>query len=404
VPPPRIAIVADDLTGAADTAGGLVEMGLPWVTWGHGDANVAWQDDDRIVSVDAGTRHLPAAAAAESVRNLARHFRLAGFTHLYKKVDSTLRGHVAVEVRAAREGWHPAALAVIAPAFPAMGRTTVDGRQWIGNEPLDCPALIDMFASAGVAATAVSLAEVRSGSLNHIFGARRKASSANAVVCDAVTDSDLAAIAAACAALGERVVWVGSGGLARNMVTVFRPHLEQASTAVAASGPVLIVCGSLSTISSAQTARVFNEGVCRVSVSAGALSGGAAAAHRAAAEILQNLRDGVDVLVTIQADRDKRTIADPELVERLGQMLASCRTLVGGLVATGGDTASAVLRHWGVTGLRLVGEAQAGVPIGIATGSPPLVVALKAGAFGDAATLALARSAVRSLLGCRPAS
>jgi 4-hydroxythreonine-4-phosphate dehydrogenase len=250
----------------------------------------------------------------------------------------------------------------------------------------------------------VSLTEVRSGSLNHIFVARGKASSANAVVCDAVTDSDLAAIAAAGAALGQRVVWVGSGGLARNMVTAFRPHLEQASTAVAAAGPILIVCGSLSTISSAQTAGVLSEGVCRVSVSVGALSGGPAAVHGAAAEILQNLRAGVDVLVTIQADRDTRMMADPELVERLGQMLASCRTLVGGLVATGGDTASAVLRHWDVTGLRLVGEAQAGVPLGITIGSSPLVVALKAGAFGDAATLALARTAVRSLLGCRRVS
>jgi 4-hydroxythreonine-4-phosphate dehydrogenase len=363
VPSPRIAIVADDLTGAADTAGGLVEMGLPWVTWERGDANVEWHDDDRIVAVDAGTRHLTAAAAAQSVRNLARRFRLAGFTHLYKKVDSTLRGHVAVEVRAALEGWHPASVAVIAPAFPAMGRTTVDGRQRMGNEPLDCPALIDMFASAGMPVVTVSLTEVRSGSLNHIFVARGKASSANAVVCDAVTDSDLAAIAAAGAALGKRVVWVGSGGLARNMVSAFRPHPERAPTAVAAAGPVLLVCGSLSTISSVQAARVVSDGVCRVSVSVGALSGGAAAADRTTAEILGDLRAGVDVLVTVQTDRDTRAMADPELVERLGQILASCRTLVGGLVATGGDTASAVLRHWDVTGLRLVGEAQAGVPM-----------------------------------------
>ena len=400
----RIAIVADDLTGAADTASGLVGMGLPWVTWERPGANVAWQDDDRVVAVDAGTRDLPAAVAAESVRSLAQRFRLAGFTHLYKKVDSTLRGHISAEVRAALEGWHPASLAVIAPAFPAMGRTTVDGRQRVGNEPLDYPSLIDMLASAGLPAAAVSLAEVRSGGLNHMFEARAKACSPNAVVCDALTDCDLAAIAAAGAALGEHVVWVGSGGLARNMVTAFRPHLEQASAAAtAAAGPVLIVSGSLSPISSAQAAQVAGERVSQVSVSASALSGGAAGAHRAAAEIQQVLRDGVDVLVTIQADRDTR-VMDPELVERLGQMLASCRTLVGGLVATGGDTASAVLRHWGVTGLRLVGEAQAGVPIGIATGWPPLVVALKAGAFGDAATLALARSAVRSLLGCRPAS
>jgi 4-hydroxythreonine-4-phosphate dehydrogenase len=286
-----------------------------------------------------------------------------GSTHFYKKVDSSLRGHVGLEVRAALDGWHPDSLAVIAPAFPAMGRTTVDGRQRIGNEPLDCPALIDMFASAGLPATAVSLAEVRSGSLNRIFEARGKASSANAVVCDAVTDSDLAAIAAAGAALGKRVVWVGSGGLARNMVSAFRPHPERAPTAVAAAGPVLLVCGSLSTISSVQAARVVSDGVCRVSVSVGALSGGAAAADRTTAEILGDLRAGVDVLVTVQTDRDTRAMADPELVERLGQILASCRTLVGGLVATGGDTASAVLRHWDVTGLRLVGEAQAGVPM-----------------------------------------
>jgi 4-hydroxythreonine-4-phosphate dehydrogenase len=232
---------------------------------------------------------------------------------------------------------------------------------------------------------------------------------ANAVICDAVTDSDLAAIAAACAALGERVVWVGSGGLARNMVaavTACRPGPEEVSAAATAAtaGPVLIVCGSLSRISGAQAARVAGEGVSRIDVPVSALSGGAAAADRAAAEIQRNLRTGVDVLVTIQADRNMRTTADPELVERLGEMLASCQTLVAGLVATGGDTASAVLRHWDVTGLRLVGEAEAGVPVGIATGSAPLVVALKAGAFGDAATLASARAAVRSLLGCRSAS
>jgi hypothetical protein len=68
----RIAIIADDLTDAADTAGGLVGIGLPWVTWGRPGVNLAWHDDDRIVAVDAGTRQLPATAAAESVRSLAR--------------------------------------------------------------------------------------------------------------------------------------------------------------------------------------------------------------------------------------------------------------------------------------------------------------------------------------------
>jgi uncharacterized protein YgbK (DUF1537 family) len=75
--------------------------------------------------------------------------------------------------------------------------------------------------------------------------------------------------------------------------------------------------------------------------------------------------------------------------------------LIGGVVATGGDTAAALLKHWGIGGLRLIGEVEAGVPIGFAVGPRPLVVALKAGGFGSEGTLAAAREAVRSLQRCR---
>ena len=44
------------------------------------------------------------------------------------------------------------------------------------------------------------------------------------------------------------------------------------------------------------------------------------------------------------------TSIDGTLVERLGRMLAPLSLSIGGVVATGGDTAAAVLKHWGVTG------------------------------------------------------
>lgn len=398
--PPRIAIVADDLTGAADTAAGMLSIGRPRVTWSR-DGNLAWLETDRIVAVDAGTRHVPANTAADTVRCLASRFRTAGFDCLYKKVDSTLRGHVAVEVKAALDGWHPGALAVIAPAFPAMGRITLEGRQHVGNTPLEGPSILEMLAAFAMPVTHVTLDEVRGGHLDRVLAAQR---SQGAVVCDAISDADLAAIAAAGAPLAERVVWVGSGGLARNMFAG-QEHTNESRSAlsVPATGPVLIMCGSQTTVSAAQAARVEADGVKAVAVNAGTLSNGTSALRSASAAIEHLLHAGEDVLVTIDGERTATSEADPELVDRLGQLLTPCRKFVGGLVATGGDTASAVLRHWGISALQLIAEAEAGVPLATAEGARPVVVALKAGGFGNAGTLAVARAAVRSLLGCRPA-
>jgi uncharacterized protein YgbK (DUF1537 family) len=396
---PLIAILADDLTGAADTAAGMLGAGRPLVTWPRSDGAIAWHDEDRIVSIDAGTRQATPAEAANRIRDLAVLFRTAGFAHLYKKVDSTLRGHIGVEVKAALEGWREGSLAVVAPAFPAMGRTTVDGRQRVGDTALDGPPVAERLASAAVPVTTLALADVRGGVLDRIFRARAEAGN-RAIVCDAVTDVDLAAIAAAGAMLEAAVVWVGSGGLARRLFTDSNPsrHQMQISHPIP-SGPVLVVAGSLTAITGSQAASVAAAGARPVTVSAEDLSTRSPALERNRNEIERHLRAGMDVVVGI-GRRHTATAADTALVDHLARMLKSCQSLVGGVVATGGDTAAALLKQWGISGLRLIGEVETGVPIGLAIGPRPLIVALKAGGFGHDATLALARTAVRSFLRC----
>jgi len=396
---PLIAILADDLTGAADTAAGMLGAGRPLVTWPRSDGAIAWHDEDRIVSIDAGTRQATPAEAANRIRDLAVLFRTAGFAHLYKKVDSTLRGHIGVEVKAALEGWREGSLAVVAPAFPAMGRTTVDGRQRVGDTALDGPPVAERLASAAVPVTTLALADVRGGVLDRIFRARAEAGN-RAIVCDAVTDADLAAIAAAGAMLEAAVVWVGSGGLARRLFTDSNPsrHQMQISHPIP-SGPVLVVAGSLTAITGSQAASVAAAGARPVTVSAEDLSTRSPALERNRNEIERHLRAGMDVVVGI-GRRHTATAADTALVDHLARMLKSCQSLVGGVVATGGDTAAALLKQWGIGGLRLIGEVETGVPIGLAIGPRPLIVALKAGGFGHDATLALARTAVRSFLRC----
>ena len=133
----RILIVADDLSGAADSgvaaaAAGwktLVVLGVP--------SNL---DQAEVLSVDADTRRLPPGEAALKTACIVRACYRPG-QMLFKKLDSTLRGNVGAELRAVLEtitscNAEPP-VAIVAPAFPATGRTTRNGIQLLNGIRLE---------------------------------------------------------------------------------------------------------------------------------------------------------------------------------------------------------------------------------------------------------------------------
>src|SRR4051794_19742776 len=122
---PDVTIIADDLTGAADCGIAFAVAGLPtFVSFGGAQA----QSPSRIVALDTDSRSLPPAAAMERAHAAARLACRSGSRTLYKKIDSTLRGNVGLEVaatfRAVSEA-RGAALVIFCPAFPGTGRTVV---------------------------------------------------------------------------------------------------------------------------------------------------------------------------------------------------------------------------------------------------------------------------------------
>src|SRR5829696_8231221 len=129
---PTIAVVADDLTGAADTGVQLVRAGYRTAVL-FGESNVLADDLD-VVSFDTDSRTMPAGFAAKRVLEVAHLAREARI--VYKKLDSNLRGNVAAELAAALGGARRER-AVVAPAFPAAGRTTVGGIQRVHSVPVD---------------------------------------------------------------------------------------------------------------------------------------------------------------------------------------------------------------------------------------------------------------------------
>ena len=127
-----IAVIADDLTGAADTGVQLVRAGYRTAVAFRGSPPPPAGDLD-AVAVDTDSRSMPGGFAAKRVVEAAHAVRGAGV--VYKKIDSTLRGPVAAELSAAL-GATGREKAVVAPAFPAAGRTTKNGVQLVRGVPV----------------------------------------------------------------------------------------------------------------------------------------------------------------------------------------------------------------------------------------------------------------------------
>src|SRR5215212_8993695 len=216
-----IAVIADDLTGAADTGVQLVHAGYRTAVFFH-ESEVLANDLD-AVSFDTDSRTMPAGFAAKRVLEAAHAVR--GARIVYKKLDSTLRGNVAAELAAALGGAQRVRV-VVAPAFPGAGRTTVGGTQRVHGVPVDetemandphtpvrvahVPSLLaDAFSSVGV----LSVEDLSDPEL-----VRRILEESECVVADADRAEDLEALVRTVPA---RVLWAGSAGLALALGSVY---------------------------------------------------------------------------------------------------------------------------------------------------------------------------------------
>lgn len=133
----NIGIVADDLTGADDTAlqfhirGANTQIILDYTICPENKASTqAW-------AVSTETRNIDACTAAERVKQATKVLRdNLNVEYFYKKMDSTLRGNIAAECMAMVEEleWDAA---LIIPAFPQEGRVTIGGYHLLKGIPIE---------------------------------------------------------------------------------------------------------------------------------------------------------------------------------------------------------------------------------------------------------------------------
>jgi uncharacterized protein YgbK (DUF1537 family) len=269
---------------------------------------------------------------------------------VFQKIDSTLRGHTAVEIASAVQEFGCRA-AVVCPAFPAMNRVVNDGYLKVAGAP--------DFESVHLA-TRLSCTHIASGELRAAL-----ARGQGIVSLDADCDGDLDRIAAEIrlAALELPILWAGSAGLAAALA---RSMGETAARAPRPpeSGPVLFCIGSDHPVTLAQENTL--------------LAGGKTirmALDSAGETVPAALAQGRHVLLRIPRER--------VAAQAVRQRIAAAKPAA--LVLSGGQTASLVCRALGVQSIELCDELMAGIPRGVLRGGEfdGLPVVTKSGGFGN---------------------
>jgi D-threonate/D-erythronate kinase len=374
---PRIGLLADDLTGACDAGVQFAQRGFSTLVRIAPPLTKPRAFD--LVVLTTHSRNDSPATAGAKVREACQSLTADGREVIYKKIDSTLRGNLGYELEAVMEecGFF---LALVAPAFPAMGRRLEAGSLRVADsersDSVNLPELLRQQAVSRVVHLGRAAWANGSAALCERLD---QLPEKTIVVLDSLNDGDLEAIASAWIGLRGRALLVGSAGLAaaaaKIMAEKFQNALLPAATihSKTTSGSVILVMGSTHPVTKSQIDFLLrNQPVAHLKLPGDR-----------GPKALEALKGGRHLLLTVEPERGD----EGSLKEFLGVLEHSA---VRGITLSGGDTAFAILCALGASGIKLEREVLPGIPFGYIVGgrADGLAVVTKAGGFGNEDTLA----------------
>lgn len=416
----RVGVAADDITGANDIGicfanGGYRSAVFPQELIRDKDLQREARGLD-VVIIDTDSRFDDPRTAAAKVAAATQLLKELSCDRYFNKTCSVFRGNIGAEFDSMQDALGVTSSMVIL-GFPKNGRTTVDGVHYVYGKrledsqfrsdpihPMDLSYLPDILArqsdrSVGL----VTWRDLDRGVL-HVRARKDELKRAGCayVLFDIRSQDDLALVAEAVA---EEVNICGSSAIGEFLPGAY--HRLQAADAVTAAGQALLVAGSLTDQSKAQTAhiralgwQVFELDSCAVfdperqreaeqelirKASAAMAETGYAMicsqqdAKKAAEAKARGSRLGLSWQDVGRLISGSLSYAAEEILRQTG-----CRNLV----VAGGDTSAAVTRQLGIYRMEIGREIEPGVPFmrgGCRLGTLNLV--LKSGSFGSEAFL-----------------
>jgi len=399
---PTFGFVADDLTGASDVLAQAHRYGLE-AALVIGDAPLPADAD--VVGIAGPARSLGGAAFDERVRkDLARVARLDLEVLLYKVCStfdsSPAIGSIGRGIEMLHERFDQHGPIAVAPAQPQFGRYTAFSDHYAayagGIHRLDRHPVMSLHPStpmheadlrrvlaeqldASAAVRWIHLPAYDDDTFPDAWAQRRREAGASAFVVDAVTEYHLDAIArclihdgrVSAHAPGPAIV-VGSGGIMAALARTTTEAESRTPGAQRATGPVLAVSASASSVTAGQLEDATRHGWADIPVPPELLHGrdpvlAAALDARVSAE----LASGEDVVVhTTRGPSDPRYAAfGPVDAAHVGSLIGglagrmAAAGLTRDLAVCGGDTSSHALIAMGVRELRVSDQFVTAGPI-----------------------------------------
>jgi len=132
----KLAIIADDFTGANDTGVQFAKKGLKTIVTTLTEKLPVGLREHEVLVVDVESRFDSKEAAYDKVYKVTRELISMADPVLYKKIDSTFRGNIGAEVAGCLDA-SGKSFALMIPQLPNNGRTSMNGKVYVNGVLLE---------------------------------------------------------------------------------------------------------------------------------------------------------------------------------------------------------------------------------------------------------------------------
>lgn len=377
----KLFLIADDFTGAMDTGAQFAGLGAEVVVYTSPaeflrNGNV----DTDVVVVNSEARHADADNAERIIREL---LACAGDVPVYLKTDSALRGNLSVTFAAALDVL--GANVAFVPAWPASGRTTDRGMQYVNGLPLEKSSFgidpLNPMRTSSIAAILNDTRSIEAQIIERASGIEKFSGGHGVYVFDAVTDVDMADAAERIdSSIGYRLT-AGCAGFAPYAAQYLGLAAGTRNFEYEHGTPMVVISGSANSTTFAQ---IDN-----------AKAMGAKVVHLTAEEYADGMPEFADIDNgnVIYAAAVSQTDVTEEMITHIESRIRAAAHAFEkteyDICVVGGDTCRICLETWGVGSVKCLGTPYKGVSVcACVIGGHERILMTKSGGLGDADVLA----------------
>jgi len=412
----KLIVVADDFTGANDAGVQFRKAGLQVKV--IIDTQQLKEDLELtdVLVMDLESRFDSAQIAFRKCYDLGKELFEIGNTIIYKKIDSTFRGNIGAEIDGLMSAMQ-LKLAVLAPALPSSGRTTINGEVYVDHVKLArtefaadprTPVKYSRIADIIALQSSLTCREIST----ELFQEKSSAladelleeinEEAKIFIFDSREENDLLYIAKLVESISEYpIMIIGSAGLAHYLTKLSFKRKK---------APAFVFSGSVSEQTRKQIHHTMADNFCSLFlIKAEDLLDDEFNAEELIAAVSNNIGKGISRFIftsaLTRADVDKvlslaagKGLSNEEAADKVAITIGNLAAVLikkfspSGVLLTGGDIAIKTVRALHGSGFSIDQEIVPGISSGTLTGSAvKTIIATKSGGFGaiDAITKTL---------------